>query len=121
MARTLLQAVLNNLPSTGAVSPALSATFTVADVANGNMFTATGRDILIVANTSTVLSPPDTHYLTIHSAPDSSGRLADVTNYPIAPGGFAEVTISSASLYQQTDGNIYIDADSPYISYLLTH
>ncbi len=121
MPRSLIQAVLNNLPSYGVTQGQLSAAFTPSDPANGNLFTATGRDILIVTNTDPQISPPATHYLTILSFADPSGRKADVTNYAILPGGFVEVTISSSALYTQTDGNVYLNTDSAFVEFLLTH
>lgn len=116
MARTLLQATLNNLSSGGATTGQLDATFTAADAVNFNSFTATGRDILLVFN-----SDSSTHHFTIHSAPDTSGRIADVVSYPVLAGAHAEVIISASSLFTQTDGTVWVDADSALMKFLLTH
>lgn len=115
MARTLIQATLNVLTSAGASSPALNATLTPADTANGNMFTSSGRDILIAQNTD---SAP--HNLSILSAPDPQSRTADITNYSIAAGGFVMVTIPASALFTQTDGNVYFSADNVAVKFLLT-
>jgi hypothetical protein len=116
MARTLIQATLNTLATTGASSPQLDATFTPADPVSFNMFTATGRDILVIWNSDT-----NPHTFTLHSAPDAAGRIADVVNYPVLAGAYAQVIIPASALFTQTDGNVYIDADSALVKFLLTH
>lgn len=50
MARTLLQAVLNTLQSSGATQGMLDAPFVASDPTNFNNFTATGRDHLTIFN-----------------------------------------------------------------------
>jgi hypothetical protein len=58
----------------------LSITFTACDVANGNSFTATGREILLVNNTG-----GSTYTFTVSSVADTLGRTdTSLTTYSVA-------------------------------------
>jgi hypothetical protein len=102
------------LPASGAVSPALAATFVAADSGNGNQFTASGRDLIIVHNTDV-----GAQTLSIASAPDASGRKADVVAYSIAAGAHIDVLITAASLFTQTDGTIQLNASANTVKFLI--
>jgi hypothetical protein len=77
-------------------------------------------------STGSVSSTPSTHYFVLHSSPDAQGRQATVGSscegqYMVASGEFAQVWIPSAALFQQTDGTIWIDADSADVQFLISH
>jgi hypothetical protein len=92
----------------------LDAAFIAADATNGNYFVASGRDVLIVYN-----SDVSGQTLTINSAPDASGRKADLIAYPIAAGGFMQMFISAASLFTQTDGTVQLTASANTVKFLV--
>ena len=103
----------NNMPSQGVTSPALNATFVASDAINGNQFTATGNDLLLLFNSDT---NPQT--VTFYSSADVSGRFADVVNYPIQAGAFLNVRFIAASLFTQTIGMVQFKTSSALVKAL---
>lgn len=110
-----------------AIASLVTATFLnsqtlVVLTANATQFTAafSHGDYASAADTGTATAAGGIHHFTIHSAPDPQSRFADVTDYAVAAGAFAEVTISSSALYTQTDGTVWIDSDSAALQYFLT-
>jgi hypothetical protein len=55
--------------------------FTAADVANGNSFVSTGRELILVMNTG---AAPGT--VTVSSVVDPSARTGDITSYSLPIG-----------------------------------
>jgi hypothetical protein len=77
-----------------------------ADVANGNQFRATGREILLVLNSG---ASPTT--FVIDSVPDPYRRERDV-NENIPAGEMRLYGPFSLEAWRQTDGMIYVNANS---------
>jgi hypothetical protein len=99
-------------PSSGT---AFNPTFTAADVANGNYFTASGRDLVTVFNSD---SAP--HNLSILSAPDAcTGRRADVAGYVVPAAAFTEFLVLPSSVFTQTDGTVQLNADNALVKFLV--
>ena len=100
----------NNMPSQGVVFPELGTSFVSTDAINGNQFIATGNDLLLLFNSDT---NPQT--VTFYSAPDVSGRFADVVDYPLQAGTFIDVRFIAASLFTQTTGMIQFKTSSDLV------
>ena len=87
------------------------ADFTLAagDVANGNKFQCTGREILIVENGGA--SP---YTVTITSVDDEKGRAENITSYSLAAGDFAVfgVGLTNSQGWKQTDGTILVNVEN---------
>lgn len=104
MARTTL--TRSTAPgSYGAAGAAV--TFTAADVANKNQFTATGRELVIARN-----SGASAYTITITSAPDPYGRTGHITAESIAAGETKVFGPFKRSGWQQTDGFFYLEASN---------
>jgi hypothetical protein len=108
LARALLPIALN----AGAVAPPVATgdvdlPFTAANTVDGNGIPATGREILIVKNTD---AAPQT--VTINSAPDSFGRLADIGPLALAPGATKLLGPFPRSGWLQGDGTIHLIASA---------
>lgn len=82
-------------------------TLTAADAANGNQFTASGRDLVIARN-----SGASSHTVTISSTADPYGRTGDVNAQSVAAGAVRIFGPLPADGWRQTDGKIYVSADS---------
>lgn len=87
-----------------AVQPGdLNVPLAAGDVANGNAFTITGQEILIVFNSD--VTP---HTFTLTSVPDRYGRTLDIATYSVAAGAMAAIQCSVTEGWKQPDGNAYI-------------
>lgn len=85
--------------------------FAAADVANGNEFRATGRELVLVRNTDS-----STHNVTVTSQPVSrTGRTGDITDtvIPISPSMEAFQIFPRDGW--ETAGVIFISADNAFI------
>jgi hypothetical protein len=84
-----------NLPITAG---SLTITFTACDNVNGNSFTATGREILVVDNTG-----GSSGTFTVTSVADALNRLdTSLTAYSVAAAGFAAVQMKNLTGWQQS-------------------
>jgi hypothetical protein len=92
----------------------LDLVFTAADVANGNQFQATGRDVLLAWNTDA-----SGHTLTLTSVADALGRLGHVTAYAIAAGKIAAFKWDSLPGWAQPDGSIQINSDNALVKFAI--
>lgn len=92
---------------------ALNFTFTACDTSNGNKFSLTGRDILLVENTGM-----SAYTFTVTSAPDSLGRTNDITAYSVAAGDFSAFNLrGDISGWRQTDGSIHLACSNAAIEF----
>lgn len=82
-----------------------------ADVGNGNQFTSSGNDLLIVQNTGG--SP---YTVTISSVPDALGRTGDVTTQSLAAGEIRVFWLPALG-WQQADGKIYVSASNAAVKF----
>ena len=116
MARTALTPLTPKGPYPGVVNAGdLAAAFTAADVANGNSFPSTGREIIIAQNTDGAAA----HTVTITSIADERGRTGDITTYSIPANGFAAFAVTSTAGWKQSDGNIYLAASDAQVKFLI--
>lgn len=101
MARTALTVRTATSVDAGAISADGAAlALTAGDVANGNKFVSSGKDYLLVYNSST-----DTdYYVTINSVADDKGRTGDVTQYDVGYGEFALFGPFTRKGWAQTSG-----------------
>lgn len=100
MART----TLTKSASTGP-NPTAGATVTVTagDASNGNQFTWTGRELLIMRN-----SGAGTRTFTLTSVADPYGRSGTITTENILTG-VTKVIGPLNEFWRQTDGYVYVD------------
>jgi len=110
------QSIVGPYPAGGTVAAlALDLVWTAADVSNGNKFTFTGKEIVLVNNTDA--SP---HHCTFASVADEHGRADDVTSYALAAGDIAAFSFrSGAAGWQQSDGSIHISADNALVKFAI--
>ncbi len=92
--------VLDSYQTVGAL--AADYVYTAADVANGNSFSSTGHEIVLVQNTGG--SP---YVVTVTSTPDNQGRTADLT-YTVGAGLTSVLPYFAAVGWRQTSGLILI-------------
>lgn len=91
----------------------LNYVYTAADVANGNSFVSTGREIVLVQNTDS-----GGHHVSVVSVADAFGRTGDITAYAVAAGLFSVLPyLSGAAGWKQTDGTIHLSADDATVKF----
>lgn len=103
----------------GAVgSGSLAITFTAADVANGNDFTLTGHEVLLIWN-SDAAAP---HTVTLTSVTDQRGRSGDVTAYSVPLSSFAAFSFRAGSEgWQQSDGTLHLSASDASVKFAILY
>src|SRR5436305_1430115 len=99
MARTLLtpQAVAAPYPGAG-----VAVTWTAADVANGNAFVLTEREVVLAKNTDTAA-----HVVTLSSVANAFGRSSDTADV-ILPGEVRPYAPKPLAGWMQSDGRLYL-------------
>lgn len=91
----------------------LAFTMTAMDVANGNSFVATGREVLVFQN-----SDASAHTVTITSVADKLGRTdASLTAYSIPANGFAAIQMKEINAWLQSNGSIYLATSSALVKF----
>lgn len=90
----------------------ISVTWTAADVTNKNQFTPTGREVVLARNTDGVTA----YSVTITSVADDFGRTRDMT-VSIPANGFRMFEITALAGWQQSDGQIYLEATNTAIQF----
>ena len=85
--------------------------FTPADVANGNSFISTGRELILVKN---IDAAPQT--VTINSVVDPSARTGDITAYSLPIGSttpqFAAFGPLPLAGWAQADGTVHLQGSA---------
>jgi hypothetical protein len=85
--------------------------FTPADVANGNSFVSTGRELILVMNTG---AAPGT--VTINSVADPTARTGDVTAYSLPIGSVTPQFAVHGPLplagWAQADGTVHLQGSA---------
>lgn len=109
MPRTTLTPI--NTPDSYATA-GVALTWTGADVANGNQFQATGREILLARNTDTL-----SHNVSVTSVADPYGRTGNITNDAIAAGAFRVYQQFPITGWMQSDGYVYLNGDHATIQF----
>ena len=111
------QTPIGPYPAGGAVAAlALDLVWTAANMSNGNKFTFTGKEVLLIWNTDA--SP---HHATLSSVADSKGRTDDVTAYALAASDIAAFSFrGGAEGWQQgSDGSVHISADNALVKFAI--
>lgn len=86
----------------------LTITWTACDNVNGNSFTSTGREILLVNNTA-----GSSGTFTVSSVPDSLGRSdTSLTAYSLAAAGYAAVQMKFTTGWLQSGGTINLSCSA---------
>ncbi len=97
----------------GSYSHAGSAlTMTAAIVADKEQFVASGNDLLVIQNTDS-----SAHTFTLTSVADAFGRTKDITAESIAAGAIRIVGPLQQQGWMQSDGKIYLEADSALVKF----
>jgi hypothetical protein len=91
----------------------LAITEQAADASNGNKFTLSGHEVLVMHNTDTVAQT-----VTISSVADNEGRTGDITTYSIAAGAIAVYSFrGGVGGWQQSDGSVHMLASAATIKF----
>lgn len=81
----------------------LNFAFTACDASAGNSFPISGREVLLVENTSTTAT------FTISSAADALGRTNDVTAYSLGMGLFSAFNFRGGTVgWKQGDNTVHL-------------
>lgn len=94
----------------------LDATFTAADVSNGNSYVATGKEMVIVLNSHA----SSAYTFTVTSVADDLGRTGDITTYSLAAGEYAVVgPVPVRGWRQPSSGKVLIAGSNAAIKFLV--
>jgi len=115
MPRTTLttQSAKGPYPLEPVAADSLDLTFTAADITNQNQFSASGRDLVAIRNAHLTTA----FTFTLNTAPDTHGRKADITSYALQAGEVVLFFFTEVDGWRQSDGFIYLDANSVSIQY----
>lgn len=111
MSQTALTTTVLKIDNYAVIAGDLAVTPVVMDLANGNSFVATGREILFFYN-------PDAsaHTITITSVPDRIGRTdTSLTAYSIPATSFAFIQVKDINSWIQSNGSIYLATNSALV------
>lgn len=117
MPRTAITPVTPKGPFPGTVTAGqLTNAFTVSDVANGNSYVSTGREVIVVRNVNA-----GAQTFTLTSAPDPQSRTAHITAYSLAAAGFALFYpgTNNPAGWAQSDGTVQLDGAHVDIQWLI--
>lgn len=95
----------------------LDAAFTAADASNGNSYTSTGRELIIVLNSHA--SNAYTFTLTSYADESLLGRSGDITTYSLAAGEYAVVGPVPVRGWRQTTGKVLISGSNAAVKFLI--
>ena len=109
MARTAIvaQTPTGSYPDLPLVALSADLAFVASDVANGNEYASTGKELVIVKN---VGAAPVT--VTIGSSADAQNREGDITDYSVAVDGISVLGPFALNGWSQSDGTVEIDGSS---------
>lgn len=96
------QTPLGPYPGTIAAE-ALDITWTAGDVANGNDFTCTGRELILVRN-----DDAGAQTFTVDSVPGAESREGDLTAYSVGIDEYAAFWVGNIIGWKQSDGKVHI-------------
>lgn len=115
MPRTALTVKTPPGPHPGAIA-ANGADFTweAGDNVNGNDFTPTGEELLLVRN-----DDAGAQTVTITTAPDKFARTGNITAYSVGIGEYAYFGPFAVDGWRQTDGKIHVACSSANIKFAL--
>jgi hypothetical protein len=104
--------LINGSVNAPVTAGSLVITFAACDATNGNSFTATGREVLLIQN-----SGGSTYTVTINSTADSLNRLdTSLTTYSVAAGAYAAVQMKNLTGWQSS-GSISMTCSNASIKF----
>jgi len=97
------------LPFGAVAAGALDVTFAASDSSNGNSYTVTGKELLLAFNDGSAA-----FYITIDSVDDEKGRQEDITEYSLAVGDYAAISVglTTSKGWIQSGGTIYVNTEA---------
>jgi hypothetical protein len=91
----------------------LTVTQGAADTSNGNAFTCTGKEILVINNTDS-----SSHTFTMTSVADVLGRSdSSLTNYSVAANTIAAINCNTLAGWKETTGQIFLTCGSALVKF----
>lgn len=112
MARTALTITTSQGSYGGYAAGAADMTMAAADLGNKNLFTASGRDLVVAHNTG-----GSARTITITSTDDRYGRPEDIAAYSLGAGEYAIFGPFKKHGWIQTDGTIYLEANNAEVKF----
>jgi hypothetical protein len=92
----------------------LAITYTACDNVNGNAFTSTGHEILLVQNSDAA----GAHTFTVSSLPDALGRSdTSLTGYSLPLSTFAAIYVNTLAGWKQNTGQVFLACNSNLIKF----
>lgn len=115
MAQTALTVQEIDAPFAAVTAGSLDFTLAAGDVANGNSFVCTGREILIVYNSDGA----NPYTVTVTSVDDETNRAGSITTYSMAAGDYVciGVGLTNSKGWKQTSGLIYLACENAAIKF----
>lgn len=104
--------LLGGYPATPLAADSADVVFTAADVANGNQFAPTGKDLVLAYN-----SGGSPYTVTVTSVVDENNRSGTITTYSIGAGEIAAFGPFPLTGWRQADGYIYLDASNVAVKF----
>jgi hypothetical protein len=110
MAETAITIQSVTAPFAAVTAGSADFTFAAGDVANGNSFVCTGKEVLLAYNSDGA----NPYYVTISSVDDEKGRSEDITQYSLAAGDYAVfgVGLTNSKGWKDTGGLINIAVEN---------
>jgi hypothetical protein len=81
--------------------------FTAADSVNGNSFTSTGRELVLVQN-----SGGSAYTVTFASVADGINRTGDIASYSVGAGLYSMFGPFAQNGWKQSDGTVHVTASN---------
>jgi len=109
MARTAIavQTPTGSYPALPLVALSADLAFVASDVADGNYYASTGKELVIVKNVGVA---PVT--VTVGSSADAQNREGDITDYSVAVDAISILGPFGINGWQQSDGSVEINGSS---------
>jgi len=116
MARTALTPVSKAAQTVAVVAGAADVGFVAGDDVNGNYWTPSEGDILLVQNTDV-----GAQTVTIDAAPDELGRDGAITAYSLAADDIALFGPFGRDGWMQTDNTVHVDVSDATVKLAVFH
>lgn len=107
-------APLGPFPTLPVSALALDFVFTAADDVNLDDFIFTGRELILINNTT-----GGALTITLTSAPDPQGRSSDIVAYSVGAGLFSMFWAGSLIGWQQTDRKFHLEASAVGVEFAI--
>jgi hypothetical protein len=115
MSQTVLTPIQLKQDNYSVVAGDLTVTPVALDATNGNSFTATGREVLVIQNTDA-----SAHTFAITSVTDALGRSdSSMSAYSVAANGFAAIQMNTLAGWIQPTGVVNLTTSSALLKILV--